>query len=40
LTELLFKNISLLIKVYKDNQFKVEVVVFIIIFNFVGIKFD
>ena len=38
MTELLFKNISLLIKVYKDSQFKVEVVVFTIILRLIGIK--
>jgi hypothetical protein len=38
LTELLFKNISLLIKVCKDSQFKVEVVVFTTILRLIGIE--
>jgi hypothetical protein len=38
LIELLFKNISLLIKVYKDSQLEVEVIVFTIILRLIGIE--
>ena len=38
LAELLFRNISLLIKVCKDSQFEVKVVVFIAVLRFVGIE--
>ena len=38
LAKLLFKNISLLIKVRKDSQFEVEIIIFITILRFVGIK--
>ena len=38
LAELLFRNISLLIKVRKDSQFKIKIVVFTAVFGFVGIK--
>ena len=38
LAELLFRNIGLLIKVYKDSQFKVKIVIFTAVLRFVGIK--
>ena len=38
LTELLFRNISLLIKIRKNNQFKVKVIIFTAVFRFVGIE--
>ena len=34
----LFKNVSLLVKVYKDSQFKVKIVVFTALFRFIGIE--
>ena len=38
LTKLLFRNISLLIKVYKNSQFKVKVIIFTTVLRFVGIE--
>ena len=38
LAELLFRNISLLTKVYKDSQFKVKIVIFTTILKFVSIE--
>ena len=38
LAKLLFKNISLLIKVYKNSQFKIKVIIFTTILRFVGIE--
>ena len=38
LAKLLLRNISLLIKVYKDSQFKIKVFVFTAVFRFVGIE--
>ena len=38
LTKLLFKNISLLIKVCKNSQFKVKIIIFTAILGFVGIE--
>ena len=38
LAELLFRNISLLIKVHKDGQFEIKIVVFTAVFRFVSIK--
>ena len=38
LTEFLFRNISLLAKVYKDSQFEVKIVIFTAVFRLVGIK--
>ena len=38
LAKLLFRNISLLAKVYKNSQFKVKVIIFTAILRFVGIK--
>ena len=38
LAKLLFKNISLLAKVYKDSQFKVKIIVFTAVFGLVGIE--
>ena len=38
LAKLLFRNISLLITVYKDSQFKVKIIVFTAILRFVGIE--
>jgi len=40
LAKLLFRNISLLIEVRKDSQFKVKVVVFTAILRFVSIEFS
>ena len=38
LAKLLFRNISLLIKVHKNSQFKVKVIIFTAILKFVGIE--
>ena len=38
LAKFLFRNISLLIEVYKDSQFKVKVIVFTAILGFISIK--
>ncbi len=38
LAKLLFRDISLLIEVYKDSQFKVKIIIFTTILRFVGIK--
>ena len=38
LAELLFRNISLLAKVYENSQFKVKIIVFTTVFRFVGIE--
>ena len=38
LAELLFRNISLLIKVYKKSQFKVKIIVFTTVLRFIGVK--
>ena len=38
LAKLLFKNISLLIKVYKNGQFKIKVIIFITVLKFISIK--
>ena len=38
LAKLLFRNISLLIKVCKDSQFKIKVIVFTAVLRFVGIE--
>ena len=38
LAEFLFRNISLLIEVRKDSQFKVEIVIFTAVFRFIGIE--
>ena len=38
LAELLFRNISLLIKVCKDGQFKVKIVIFTAVLRFVSIE--
>jgi hypothetical protein len=38
LAEFLFRNISLLIKVRKDSQFKVKVVIFTAILKFISIE--
>ena len=38
LAKLLFRNISLLITVRKDGQFKVEIIIFTAILRFVGIE--
>ena len=38
LAELLFRNISLLIKVHKDGQFEIKIVVFTTVLRFVGIE--
>ena len=38
LAELLFRNISLLTKIYKNSQFEVKVIIFTIVLRFVGVK--
>jgi hypothetical protein len=38
LAKFLFRNISLLIKVHKDSQFKVKVIIFTTILRFVSIE--
>ena len=38
MAKFLFRNISLLVEVRKDGQFKVKVVVFTAILRFVGIE--
>ena len=38
LAKLLFRNISLLIKVYKNGQFKIKVIIFITVLKFISIK--
>jgi hypothetical protein len=38
LAKFLFKNISLLIKVHKNNQFKVKVVIFTTVLKFVSVE--
>ena len=40
LAKFLFRNISLLIEVYKDSQFKVKVIFFTAILGFVSIEFS
>jgi hypothetical protein len=38
LAKFLFRNISLLIEVYKDSKFKVKVIIFTAILRFVSIE--
>ena len=38
LAEFLFGNISLLTKVYKNNQFKIKIIVFTAVFRFISIE--
>ena len=38
LAKLLFRNIGLLIKVYKDNQFKIKIIIFIAVLRFISIE--
>ena len=38
LTKFLFRNVSLLTKVYKDSQFKVKIVIFTAVFGLVSVK--
>ena len=38
LTKFLFKNISLLVKVHKDGQFKVKIIIFTAVFRLVSVK--
>ena len=40
LAKLLFRNISLLIKVRKDSQFKIKVIIFTAVLKFVSIEFS